>query len=574
MVITKLELKPKAACTLETSKIFCGSCFYYKATDIAPSSNQFNFKLQAIQKSFKMSQVEILEPPVKSEGDKKEYRVIQLPNGLKALLIRRVEDSSNGSDQEILAAANLTVGVGSFDEPSHIGGLAHFLEHMLFMGSAKYPEESGYNHFISANGGTNNAMTENEFTTYFFDVAESAFPEALDRFAQQFISPLLLKDALQREREAVDSEFQMAASRDEVRIAGFFKIFINEYHPASFFDYGNLKTLKENIADDDLYDAVREFFKKYVANNIYLSVQSKRTLDELQDLVVETFSDVNSGEIVSRSSMKIDEIFRPDFYNKMYFLKPKKEKKELVLTWYIDSVDQHYKCRPLQYLKAIFRNQSEGGIANYLREKKLALRSRLTADGQSFEGNSMFALAKVEVELTDFGLENIEMVLEAVFSYLLMIKETPVVEHRRLYNEYKDKSEIDFKFHKEPDASENVVKGAIGMKYFGNVDIFRGDVVYQEFDEKVIFDIINALNQRKFNLIIVNESHEKFDQKEKNFGTEYDEIDFPEAYQRLWDERKANPDFYLEAVNPFIATDFEIFENEKESTVREKFNLA
>lgn len=114
-------------------------------------------------------EVQVLESPIKSEGDKKEYRVIKLPNGLKALLIKKNEEKT--SESEILAAANLTVGVGSFDEPPNIGGLAHFLEHMLFMGSEKYPEESSYNQFISANGGSDNAMTENEFTTYFFDVS-------------------------------------------------------------------------------------------------------------------------------------------------------------------------------------------------------------------------------------------------------------------------------------------------------------------------------------------------------------------------------------------------------------------
>lgn len=178
-----------------------------------------------------MSEVQILGTPVKSASDKKEYRHIKLPNGLKALLIRKVEESSVS---EPLAAANLTVGVGSFDDPQSVGGLAHFLEHLLFLGSDKYPETTGYNDFISKNGGTNNAMTENEYTTYFFEVSEKAFSEAIDRFAQQFVSPLLLKNALQREREAVDSEFQMAQARDSIRIDSFFKIFINDDHPASF----------------------------------------------------------------------------------------------------------------------------------------------------------------------------------------------------------------------------------------------------------------------------------------------------------------------------------------------------
>lgn len=120
--------------------------------------------------------VEILDTPIKSEGDKKEYRFIKLQNGLKALLIKTHTDDVNQME-ESNAAASLCVGVGSFDEDKQIGGLAHFLEHMVFMGNKKYSEESGFNDFVTANGGRRNAMTSDEFTIYFFDVQEDALPE-------------------------------------------------------------------------------------------------------------------------------------------------------------------------------------------------------------------------------------------------------------------------------------------------------------------------------------------------------------------------------------------------------------
>lgn len=49
-------------------------------------------------------------------------------------------------------------------------GLAHYLEHMLFMGSSKYPDENEYDSFISASGGSTNAFTECEYTLYHFDI--------------------------------------------------------------------------------------------------------------------------------------------------------------------------------------------------------------------------------------------------------------------------------------------------------------------------------------------------------------------------------------------------------------------
>lgn len=512
-----------------------------------------------------MNQVEILESPVKSENDKKEYRALKLSNGLRVLLIRKVEET--GSDNEILAAANMLVGVGSFDDPPNIGGLAHFLEHMLFMGSEKYPEESGYNDFVTANGGSNNAMTENEHTTYFFSVTETSFSEALDRFAQQFISPLLLKDALQRERESVDSEFQMASKDDYVRLGAFLKTLVNLSHPASTFDYGNLTTLKDDITDDELFDSIREFFKKYVANNMFLTVQSNRALDELQELVVSTFSGLKRGEIAKRSSKSVDEIFKPEFHTKMFFVKPKTEKNVLCLTWHVDSILPFFKCRPLSYIKAIFDNDGEGGIANYLRENNLTFSCSLEDEFNVFSANSMFTYVKFQVELTEFGSENVGKVLEAIFSYLLMMKESSVEDHRRLYNDYKAKTEMSFKFHKELDAESNVGLGSFGTKYFDEKNVLKSHFAYQQFDEKVVCDFINALNERKFNLTILTTKHETFDKKEKYFNVEYDEIDFPEKYQKLWDERKLKSEFFLQKPNPFTATSFEIFVNEDESPV-------
>lgn len=115
-----------------------------------------------------MESNQILDPLIKSEGDPKDYRLIKLPNGLKALLMKTKTEAS--SEHESLAAANVTVGVGSFDETERALGLAHFLEHMVHMGSERYPEESGYNDFLTANGGRRNAMTNCEYTTYFLDV--------------------------------------------------------------------------------------------------------------------------------------------------------------------------------------------------------------------------------------------------------------------------------------------------------------------------------------------------------------------------------------------------------------------
>jgi insulysin len=59
--------------------------------------------------------------------------------------------------------------------------MAHFLEHMLFLGTAKYPDENSYSSYLSAHGGTSNAYTAKEQTNYYFDVQHQHLVGALDR---------------------------------------------------------------------------------------------------------------------------------------------------------------------------------------------------------------------------------------------------------------------------------------------------------------------------------------------------------------------------------------------------------
>jgi insulysin len=104
-------------------------------------------------------------------------------------------------------SASLDVKVGVSLDPKPLYGTAHFLEHMLFMGTKKYPKENEYSAFMQNNAGRKNAFTSLTNTNYFFDVSNHAFEEGLDRFAQFFISPNFSINGAEREVKAVDSEF-------------------------------------------------------------------------------------------------------------------------------------------------------------------------------------------------------------------------------------------------------------------------------------------------------------------------------------------------------------------------------
>jgi insulysin len=175
--------------------------------------------------------------PVQSPNDRFAYRLVELDNGLRALLISNPESPK--------AAASLDVYVGSGDNPEGRGGLAHFLEHMLFLGTEKYPDPAEYERFITEHGGSRNAYTSFEHTNYFFDVDAPHLTGALDRFAQFFIAPNFDARYVERERNAVQAEYQMGLKSDPRRGLDVLQASMNPEHPFSQFAVGSLESLAD-----------------------------------------------------------------------------------------------------------------------------------------------------------------------------------------------------------------------------------------------------------------------------------------------------------------------------------------
>ena len=69
-----------------------------------------------------------------------------------------------------LAACSIAFDVGYFDDPHDCDGLSHFLEHMVFMGSEKFPRENYFGDWLNQHWGSDNASTDSEATVFYFDV--------------------------------------------------------------------------------------------------------------------------------------------------------------------------------------------------------------------------------------------------------------------------------------------------------------------------------------------------------------------------------------------------------------------
>ena len=183
----------------------------------------------------------------KSKSDTLDYAVKILSNGLKILFISDPEANKS--------AAALGVNIGNLSDPQDIPGLAHFCEHLLSMGTKKYPLENEYSSFLSKNSGVNNAYTVADRTIYYFEVANEAFEGTLDRFAQFFISPLFNEGSVEREINAIDSEFSKNINNDSWR---FTQLKISQMKKESVFNKFSTGN-KETLSLPDIRDRLQWF---------------------------------------------------------------------------------------------------------------------------------------------------------------------------------------------------------------------------------------------------------------------------------------------------------------------------
>lgn len=116
---------------------------------------------------------------------------LHLDNGLRTRLLQRPDTA--------LAAVVVDVAAGSHDEPASFPGMAHFLEHLVFLGSRRFSPGDGLIPFVQRLGGRVNATTRARNTRYFCEVPVACLDEALVRLLDMLVAPLLEPQALVRE---------------------------------------------------------------------------------------------------------------------------------------------------------------------------------------------------------------------------------------------------------------------------------------------------------------------------------------------------------------------------------------
>jgi insulysin len=387
-----------------------------------------------------------------------QYRKIVLENELKVILVS--DEKYNKS------AASMNVLAGSLSDPEEYQGLAHFLEHMLFLGTEKFPDVEGYSSYLQSNGGYSNAYTAEDHTNYHYEVYHDAFEGALDRFSQFFISPLFSAKYTEREMNAVNSEYQKNLEQDYWRMRQVKRNLYNSDHPSNHFEIGTLETLSK-VNRSVLLD----FHKKYYSSNMMsLSILSNLGLDDLEELAIQYFSGIKNHDS-KKIKYPVDYLEEKDALRLLKIV-PVKDVKRLVLEFPTPAFYTSYLTKPENLLSYLIGHEGEGSLVALLKSQGLATGIGGWGSSATYDYGSL----NIWVELTSDGFNSYENVLTACFSYIEMLKESGYQSF--IYNESKVLAELEEKYSDKGEGTGVAVELANNLAFYPIADAERVKYLY------------------------------------------------------------------------------------------------
>ncbi|GAA5906121.1 hypothetical protein JCM8208_000637 [Rhodotorula glutinis] len=486
----------------------------------------------------------------RSQNDDREYRLIMLENGLEAIIV-----SDPKTDK---AAAGMDVKVGHLSDPEDIPGLAHFCEHLMFMGTEKYPAENDYTEFLTQHSGSSNAFTGMDQTNYFFDVAPQHLEPALDRFAQFFIAPVFDPSCTEREANAVHSENSKNLQSDMWRLYQLDKSTSSREHAFWRFGTGDRKTLWETPRERgfDVRKRLIEWCEKhYSANVCKLAVVTKDSLDATTEIVVKQFSPVVNRALTPPtfpgSPLTAAEL------GKTIFVKTVKDTRLLELSFPWEDESDLYASKPGSFLSHLVGHEGKGSVLSYLKERGWA--NGMSA-GAGTNGASGFDFFKIHVDLTKEGLAHYEDVASVIFAYIALLREHPPAEWAFL--EVAQLSKLAFRFKEKSPPSSSVSRLSMGMsRPYPRDKVLSAPWICTEFYPQKIADLVASMTPQNCRITVGSKAEiggRTYAEKEEWYGTEFT-IE-PMADKILASGKSATeyPDLALPEPNALIPQDLEV----------------
>ena len=479
---------------------------------------------------------------VKSPIDSREYKSIVLDNQLEVMLV---------SDPSIeKSAAALSVAVGSFQEPKEFGGLAHYLEHMLFLGTKSFPTVGDYSEFVSRNGGSQNAYTQLDHTNYMVAVKNDAYDEALSRFSGFFYEAILEESYADKERNAVHSEWTMKSPNDWVILEQLNGSTLNPEHPISQFNWGNLDSLvdKEN---NKLQAALEDMYNTYYSANLMKGAMvSNLPIAEMKKLAQENF-----GKIPNKNTPRPQisaSVAKSEHLKKVVHYIPQTDMKQLRINFVIENNAQQFVVKPNGYVNYLLANEMPGTLASALRDAGLSDAVYSNYDADEYGNAGSFSLY---IDLTESGVQNRNKVMGAVLKYLALLREEGV--NPRYFKEIKQSLSNSFRFKEKTNDYNYAMKIAADLQHVPAEYVLSSTYEYQRFNPQVIQAVLDQLTLDNARIFYIDKQ-QTGEQDMEYFAGQYSVNDINSELEQTWQLMSEQFDLSLPRENSLMPESFDL----------------
>lgn len=404
--------------------------------------------------------------PESSSDDHRRYALIELANGLPVLAIQLPDTQQ--------AAAAIAVRAGHFQDPQTTPGLAHFLEHMLFLGSDQYPEAESYSDFMSFAGGHHNAWTGTEHSNFYFELPCEHYADGLDRFSSLFRAPRFAAEWIEKERQAVEAEYRLKLKDELRRLYDVHKETSNPEHPFARFSVGNANTLVDG-AEHTLREQLIKFYQTYYhAGNMSLVLSGPQTTDELLLLAEQYFADIPTAK--EPSPAPTVPLYRDDQLALWINVKPLKEANRLLLTFALPSINDDYLQKTTSFIAHLLGYEGRHSLCSVLRQQGWI--TNLSAGGGASGSN--FKDFNINIQLTHEGRAHEIEVIRLCFAYLELIRRAGLDPAR--YDERRRMVALAYQFPETLRAVDLASQLSVNLLHYAPEHVVSGDYRMDQLD--------------------------------------------------------------------------------------------
>ncbi len=217
-----------------------------------------------------------------------EYQLHTLPSGLRLVTVPMPAAKT--------ATVLMLVKCGSKYETKDLGGISHFLEHMMFKGTQRRPGYLDISRELDGIGASYNAFTSKEVTGYYAKAAATKIDTIMDVVFDIFLNSKLEAGAMEIERGPINEELRMRRDDPQQHIGRLFEELLYGDQPAGWEIGGTEATINAMQAPD----LRRWFDTHYVAENTIIAVAGGIDPEQVKAKVEQLFENIRQAEKASK----------------------------------------------------------------------------------------------------------------------------------------------------------------------------------------------------------------------------------------------------------------------------------